>query len=187
VSVHDIPRLDTSREYEINAASQAFTNGADQLLSPSSPPHLYTKTFSYKSSPPISPIPSTPTISRRQTGSTQISFSEPAQTENRISSTQPQHTEKALVDESELISHSEKHELPEIQIDQPLFEDMSCLSILAKGFVAKIRELADMRELFCAIEYPESFTGSEAVVSIGMTKTAFGYIPLTTTDPTDDR
>ncbi|KAI9288028.1 CNH domain-containing protein [Umbelopsis sp. AD052] len=62
--------------------------------------------------------------------------------------------------------YSEKYEVHDIEVDEPPFEDMACLSILATAFVAKVRELADMRELFCAIEYPESFSGSEAVMII---------------------
>ncbi|KAG2185648.1 hypothetical protein INT44_002441 [Umbelopsis vinacea] len=37
------------------------------------------------------------------------------------------------------------------------------LSILSRAFTAKIRALEHVRELFCAFEYPESFTGQEAV------------------------
>ncbi|GAB5593532.1 RHO1 GDP-GTP exchange protein 2 [Umbelopsis nana] len=37
------------------------------------------------------------------------------------------------------------------------------LSILSRAFVVKIRALEHVRELFCAFEYPESFTGKEAV------------------------
>jgi hypothetical protein len=39
------------------------------------------------------------------------------------------------------------------------------LSVLSRAFTAKIRALEHVRELFCAFEYPESFTGQEAVVS----------------------
>jgi hypothetical protein len=42
------------------------------------------------------------------------------------------------------------------------------LSILSRAFVVKIRSLEHVRELFCAFEYPESFTGKEAVVSFVM-------------------
>lgn len=39
------------------------------------------------------------------------------------------------------------------------------LSVLSKAFMRRIRGLENVRELFCANEYPESFTGQEAIVS----------------------
>jgi hypothetical protein len=44
-------------------------------------------------------------------------------------------------------------------------DNYAFLSVLSKAFVIKIRALEHVRELFCAYEYPESFTGNEAVVS----------------------
>jgi hypothetical protein len=159
---YNIPKLDTPYQYEINAASSpTFANHSD-LLSPSSPPNLYDKTFSYQFSPPISPIPTPSAIDPIQTPLTQISFSEPPLKEIR---TQPQRLEKVTMNGHDNANRSEKYEVPDIEVDEAPYEDMSCLSVLATSFVAKVRELADMRELFCAIEYPESFTGSEAVVS----------------------
>lgn len=38
------------------------------------------------------------------------------------------------------------------------------LSVLGKAFVRRVRGLENVRELFCANEYPESFTGQEAIV-----------------------
>lgn len=157
--------MDTSYQYEIKSASSpTFANHTD-LLSPSSPPQLYNRTYSYQFSPPISPVP-TPTTADAIPIPSQVSFSEPSLKEIR---TQPQSLEKVKLNghEKTLYSEevSEKYEVPDIEVDEPPFENMACLSILATAFVAKVRELADMRELFCAIEYPESFTGSEAVVS----------------------
>ncbi|KAL9560055.1 hypothetical protein MBANPS3_000120 [Mucor bainieri] len=37
------------------------------------------------------------------------------------------------------------------------------LSVLGKAFVRRVRGLENVRELFCANEYPESFTGQEAI------------------------
>ncbi|CAM0136841.1 Rho guanine nucleotide exchange factor [Umbelopsis sp. WA50703] len=42
-------------------------------------------------------------------------------------------------------------------------DNYAFLSVLSKAFVIKIRALEHVRELFCAYEYPESFTGNEAV------------------------
>lgn len=42
--------------------------------------------------------------------------------------------------------------------------DYSALSNLSGAFIKKIKALEHVRELFCANEYPESFTGAEAVV-----------------------
>lgn len=42
--------------------------------------------------------------------------------------------------------------------------DRSILSDLSKTFIRRIKALEHVRELFCANEYPESFTGQEAVV-----------------------
>jgi hypothetical protein len=156
--------VDTSYQYEINSASSpTFANHTD-LLSPSSPPHLYNRTYSYHFSPPISPVP-TPTTADATLPPSQVSFSEPPLKEIR---TQPHSLEKVNLNghEKTLYSEedSEKYQVPDIEVDEPPFENMACLSVLATAFVAKVRELADMRELFCAIEYPESFTGSEAVV-----------------------
>lgn len=39
------------------------------------------------------------------------------------------------------------------------------LSVLGKAFVRRVRGLENVRELFCANEYPESFTGQEAIVT----------------------
>ncbi|KAI9305392.1 CNH domain-containing protein [Cunninghamella echinulata] len=41
--------------------------------------------------------------------------------------------------------------------------DRSILSDLSKTFIRRIKALEHVRELFCANEYPESFTGQEAV------------------------
>jgi hypothetical protein len=38
------------------------------------------------------------------------------------------------------------------------------MSILSKAFLRRVRGLEHVRELFCANEYPESFTGQEAIV-----------------------
>jgi hypothetical protein len=169
--VYHIPKLDTTYQYEINSASSpTFANHTD-LLSPSSPPHLYNKTHSYHFSPPISPVPTPSNVDAIPTPS-QISFSEPARKELR---TQPHRLEKVNLNGHEKPLHSEKYEVPDIEVDEPPFEDMACLSILATAFVAKVRELADMRELFCAIEYPECFTGSEAVVSSRPTHPSFFF------------
>lgn len=40
------------------------------------------------------------------------------------------------------------------------------LSVLSKAFVRRVRGLENVRELFCANEYPESFTGQEAIVML---------------------
>ncbi|KAI8637500.1 CNH domain-containing protein [Parasitella parasitica] len=37
------------------------------------------------------------------------------------------------------------------------------LSVLSKAFMKRVRGLENVRELFCANEYPESFTGQEAI------------------------
>ncbi|ORZ21220.1 CNH domain-domain-containing protein [Absidia repens] len=44
--------------------------------------------------------------------------------------------------------------------------DPSLLSDLSRSFIRKIKALEHVRELFCANEYPESFTGSEAVTAL---------------------
>ncbi|CAO3589804.1 unnamed protein product [Absidia cylindrospora] len=44
--------------------------------------------------------------------------------------------------------------------------DPSLLSELSRSFIRKIKALEHVRELFCANEYPESFTGSEAVTAL---------------------
>lgn len=48
--------------------------------------------------------------------------------------------------------------------------DYSMLSNLSDAFVRKIKALEHVRELFCSNEYPEAFTGQEAVVSEGEEK-----------------
>lgn len=40
------------------------------------------------------------------------------------------------------------------------------LSVLGEAFMKRVRGLEHVRELFCANEYPESFTGQEAIVGI---------------------
>ncbi|KAI8888823.1 hypothetical protein K501DRAFT_135274, partial [Backusella circina FSU 941] len=41
--------------------------------------------------------------------------------------------------------------------------EYACLSALSRVFLMRIRKLENVRELFCANEYPESFTGQEAI------------------------
>ncbi|KAI7887930.1 CNH domain-containing protein [Mucor mucedo] len=41
--------------------------------------------------------------------------------------------------------------------------DLALLSALSKAFLRRIRGLENVRDLFCANEYPESFTGQEAI------------------------
>lgn len=42
------------------------------------------------------------------------------------------------------------------------------LSVLSRAFLRRVRGLENVRDLFCANEYPESFTGQEAIVSYKM-------------------
>ncbi|KAG0184514.1 RHO1 GDP-GTP exchange protein 2 [Apophysomyces sp. BC1034] len=44
--------------------------------------------------------------------------------------------------------------------------DYALLSVMSKQFVQRIKALEHVRELFCANEYPESFTGQEAVTAL---------------------
>jgi hypothetical protein len=44
--------------------------------------------------------------------------------------------------------------------------EYACLSVLSKVFLVRIRSLENVRDLFCANEYPESFTGQEAIVGL---------------------
>ncbi|KAL0081610.1 CNH domain-containing protein [Phycomyces blakesleeanus] len=48
----------------------------------------------------------------------------------------------------------------------PQKPDYSLLSVLAQQFLSLIHNLENVRELFCVSEYPESFTGQEAVKAI---------------------
>ena len=162
MSVHDILKLDTKEQYEINVVSPTISNHEGSQSSSSSP-HVNDTTSKHQLSLPGSPIRMTSVL---DSWPTEISFSEPFQKENRTISPQPQHLEKVFIEKYQPQNGSGKYELQEIQGEERLFEDMSCLSILAKGFVAGVHELADVRELFCRIEYPESFTGSEALVRI---------------------
>lgn len=43
--------------------------------------------------------------------------------------------------------------------------DFALISVLSKAFLRRVRGLENVRDLFCANEYPESFTGREAIVS----------------------
>lgn len=160
-----IPRIDTQKELQNTSVPSTWTKSRDSP-SPASPPHLYQRAHDYQLSPPNSPLPIASSPNHNIASSVNNYFPAPIHIKNGNVLPQPQHLEKAIVNEDDVHNDSVKYELPpEIQIEEPLFEDMSCLSILAKAFTDRVREQADMRELFCAIEYPESFTGSEAVVS----------------------
>ncbi|KAI8384468.1 CNH domain-containing protein [Radiomyces spectabilis] len=52
---------------------------------------------------------------------------------------------------------------PPVRSAPPKEDDPSLLSTLSKQFIQRIKALEHVRELFCANEYPESFTGQEAV------------------------
>ncbi|KAJ2965113.1 hypothetical protein NQZ79_g158 [Umbelopsis isabellina] len=162
----EIPKLDTTKELQNNAVPPAWANRRD-CPSPASPPHLYQRSQYYQLSPPNSPLPMISSPNDNIASSFNNYFPAPTHIKNGDTLPQPQHLEKAIINEDDVQNTSVKYELPpEIQIEEPVFEDMSCLSILARAFTDRVREQADMRELFCAIEYPESFTGSEAVTII---------------------
>ena len=42
--------------------------------------------------------------------------------------------------------------------------DPALLSVLSKAFATKMKEVVTLRELSCSTEYPDAFTGAEAVV-----------------------
>lgn len=58
--------------------------------------------------------------------------------------------------------------------------DLALVSALSKAFLRRIRGLESVRDLFCANEYPESFTGQEAIVSISQNFFFFIYLYIYT-------
>ncbi|KAF7730944.1 RHO1 GDP-GTP exchange protein 2 [Apophysomyces ossiformis] len=45
-------------------------------------------------------------------------------------------------------------------------EDYSLMSVMSKQFIRRIKAVEHVRDLFCANEYPEAFTGQEAVTAL---------------------
>ncbi|OBZ84067.1 Rho1 guanine nucleotide exchange factor 1 [Choanephora cucurbitarum] len=118
---------------------------------------LQEKTLAYDEDDDASSVSRSSSIAQASHKHSSGPFSESRQFAN-LSSTKPTViTATARSSSSSIISPS--HTPPIISIPP----DYAYMSVLSNAFVRRIRSLEHVRELFCANEYPESFTGQEAI------------------------